>query len=112
MHRKAPCRSCPWRRDVPPGAFGCDRYAQLANTSTSDGIGPQLADPLFACHLTVEGAEQACAGWLAVEGHRHPAVRLAAAAGRLPWEALEPLGDWPVLFDSFTEMVRVQAGPA
>lgn len=106
-YRKGPCRTCPWRRDVEPGAFGIDRYEQLAVSCGS----PQFGDPMFACHQTIEGQEVACAGWLAVHGLDHPNVRMAGMAGLVAEEALEPQPGWPPLFSSFEEMVEVQAGP-
>lgn len=109
-HRPAPCRSCPWRRDHEPGTFGIDRYEQLAQTSVSAG-GGHLGAPMFACHLTPDGAEHACAGWLAVEGHGHIGVRLAVVTGRIDAAALSPGEGWPELWESFGEMVEHVAGP-
>jgi hypothetical protein len=108
-----PCITCPWRRDTPPGAFGIDRYQQLRNTVESpDGGSPGLADPMFACHNTIEGREAACAGWLAVYGHGHVRVRLAVATGRIPPEALTPAAGWPDLYGDYDELVAAMAGPA
>jgi hypothetical protein len=64
---------------------------------------------LFACHKSVEGRDQACAGWLAAVGHRHLGVRLAVATGRLPGSVLTPGDDWPPLFDTYQEMAASQA---
>lgn len=110
-HRAFPCRECPWRRDTPGGQFPACRYEQLANTSGIPGAEARLDAPLFACHKTVEGREQACAGWLAVAGREHLGVRLAVAMGRLPAATLDPAEDWPNLFDSYTEMAATQAAP-
>ncbi len=60
---------------------------------------------MFACHQSRQGEEFACIGWLAKVGHRHPAVRLAVAGGRLDPEALEPGVDWPELHDSYQEVL-------
>lgn len=108
-HRTHPCRECPWRRDTPPGQFPACRYEQLENTSGTPGAEAGLTAPLFACHMTAEGHEQACAGWLAVAGRDHLGVRLAVAHRRLPVEALYPGEGWPDLFDSYIEMAAVQA---
>ena len=108
--RSRPCRSCPWRRDHEPGTFGIDRYEQLAATCESAG-GGLLGAPMFACHLSPTGAEEACAGWLAVEGHGHIGVRLAVATGRLDPVALASGEGWPVLWASFAEVVARGAGP-
>jgi len=108
-HRRFPCAECPWRLDTPPGQFPARRYEQLANTSGAPGAEASLGAPLFACHKTAEGREQACAGWLAVAGRDHLGVRLAVATGRLPAEALDPAAGWPALFVSYTEMAATQA---
>lgn len=66
--------------------------------------------PVFACHMTHEGREQACAGWLAVAGYEHLGVRIAVITDRLPAEALSPGEGWPGLFASYDEMAAAQAG--
>jgi hypothetical protein len=58
--------------------------------------------------MTAEGREVACAGWLAVVGREHLAVRFAVAVGRLSPAALEPAPDWPALFSTYTEMAQRQ----
>ncbi|RQP68505.1 hypothetical protein DF014_33190 [Burkholderia ubonensis] len=68
-------------------------------------MGPDYGASMFACHQSRQGEEFACAGWLAKVGHRHPAVRLAVAGGRLDPEALEPGVDWPELHDSYQEVL-------
>jgi hypothetical protein len=108
-HRRCPCAECPWRRDTPPGQFPACRYEQLADTPGRPGAEAGLRAPLFACHKTAEGREQACAGWLAVTGRDHLGVRLAVATGRLPAEVLDPGAGWPALFDSYDEMAATQA---
>ncbi|MCV7208359.1 hypothetical protein H7J75_06775 [Mycolicibacterium canariasense] len=65
---------------------------------------------MFACHKSVEGRDEACAGWLAAAGAEHLGVRLAVVTGRLPAEYLTPNQGWPELFDSYDEMAEVQAG--
>ncbi|WP_425455445.1 DUF6283 family protein [Amycolatopsis palatopharyngis] len=111
-HRRRPCAECPWRRDTPPGQFPADRYAALANTSGTPGAEALLDAPMFACHKTTEGQEQACAGWLAVAGVHHLGVRLAVATGRLSPETLNPAPGWPPLFESFHQMAATQVRPA
>lgn len=109
-HRRYPCRECPWRRDTAPGQFTAERYGALACTSEqTPGEQPGLTAPLFACHKSPEGAEEACAGWLAAVGNVHIRVRLAVAHGRLPAEALTPGEGWPELYPSYLEMAARQA---
>lgn len=99
-----PCRECPWRTDGEPGRFPAERYEQLTCTSGRPGAEAGLSAPLFACHKTQEGREQACAGWLATVGREHLGVRLAVATGRLDPAALDPGPGWPVLYDSYESM--------
>lgn len=111
-HRRYPCNECPWRRDTPPGKFPAERYEALRNTSGQPGHEAPLDSPLFACHKTAEGQEQACAGWLATAGIEHLGVRLAVLTGRIPGEALNPGEDWPELFNNYNEMAATQAKEA
>lgn len=99
-----PCSECPWRRDQPAGRFPASRYEELRFTSAGPGGSVPLGVPMFACHKGHDGADRACAGWLAVEGHGHVAARLAVAQGRLPVEALSPGEGWPALYDCYEQM--------
>lgn len=109
-HRRRPCVECPWRRDVAAGKFTSERFDALADTSGGPGCEAPLSAPMFACHKTREGSEQACAGWLAVAGGDHIGVRLAVIQGRVDPATLTPGADWPPLFVSYTEMADTQAG--
>ncbi len=61
-----------------------DLAESLAATCPDErGMGPDFSASLFACHKSREGKEIACAGWLAMVGHRHPQVRLAVLLKRL-----------------------------
>jgi hypothetical protein len=103
--------NCPWKKETPPGEFPASRYEELRTTSEQvRGQEPGFSAPLFACHKTAEGRDQARAGWLAAVGHRHLGMRLAVAQGRLPAEALHPGPGWPELFGSYQEMAARQAG--
>lgn len=92
-----------------PGKFSARRYDALRVTSGSPGAEAALGAPMFACHMSPEGGEYACAGWLAVVGRDHLGVRLAVATGRLDPAVLDPQPGWPDLFDSYEEMAAVQA---
>lgn len=107
-YRRHPCVECPFRRDAEPGQFTTCRYDALRDTVGAPGREQPIGAPIFACHKTTEGQDQACAGWLAVCGHSHIGVRLAVAQRRLPPEALAPAADWPELFDSYDEMAATQ----
>jgi Family of unknown function (DUF6283) len=107
--RRFPCGECPWRRDTPAGAFPASRYDELRATSDQSS----LSAPLFGCHKGEPGtnADLACAGWLAVAGAEHLAVRVAVLTGRLEPEDLRPGAGWPELFGSYAEMAAVQGRP-
>jgi hypothetical protein len=111
-HAGRPCDECPFRRDTPPGQFPASRYEQLRD-DTVGGPGREvpLGGLIFACHMTLEGREIACAGWLTVCGVEHLGVRYAVATGRLDPAALRPRSDWPELFDTYEEMAAAQAAP-
>jgi hypothetical protein len=73
---KAPCKSCPYRRDVPSGVWAGSEYDKLP---TYDGsISEQAfkdAFQLFGCHQQ-DGC--LCAGWVGTHGaHNLLAMRLA-----------------------------------
>jgi hypothetical protein len=63
---KAPCKSCPYRKDVPSGVWHEDEYDKLP---TYDGeIIEQLVaggTGIFLCH---QQDNNLCAGWLACHG--------------------------------------------
>jgi Family of unknown function (DUF6283) len=109
-HRRWPCAECPFRRDTEPGQFPACRYQALQETAGQPGNEAPLGAPMFACHKSAEGREEACAGWLAVAGYEHLGVRLAIALGRLPAAALSPGEDWPELFGSYEETAEAQGG--
>jgi hypothetical protein len=104
--RRYPCAECPWRRDTPPGQFPASRYDALQSTSDQSG----LHAPMFGCHKGEPGtnADLACAGWLAVAGTEHLAVRMAVITGRLEPDDLRPGENWPELFGSYAEMAAAQ----
>lgn len=89
--------------------FSRERFDALADTSGRPGHEAPLGAPMFACHKSPEGSEDACAGWLAVAGFEHIGVRFAVAQGRLDPAVCSPGEDWPPLFDSFEEMADTQA---
>jgi hypothetical protein len=83
---KAPCKSCPYRRDVPSGVWDASEYEKLPGY---DGDVPdQLAAGafgLFHCH---QRDGNLCAGWLACHGpHNLLAMRLSGAkVTRRAWD--------------------------
>ncbi|MEU2106456.1 DUF6283 family protein [Nocardia sp. NPDC019255] len=107
-HRRYPCAECPWRVDVAPGQFTAERFDALSCTAGRPGGEAGFAAPMFACHKSPEGREEACAGWLAVAGVEHLGVRLAVASGRLDPAALSPGEGWPPLHESYDEMAAAK----
>lgn len=105
-----PCPSCPWQvdkdaSDIPN--FSMDLAEGLARCCPDErGMGPDFGATMFACHQSKEGAEIACAGWMAIVGHRHPGVRLAVATGRLDASALRPGERWPALHANYQQVLE------
>lgn len=67
----SPCRECPWRRDVKPGKFTAARFQALARTAYD------MATTIFACHMSKEGGEVACAGFVLQQGAHNLSLRMA-----------------------------------
>jgi hypothetical protein len=91
------CEECPWRTDVAPGRFSPERYQALAETCLQ-GLPWR---PIFACHKTGEGREQACVGYLLRNGANNFVVRLAANSRKFDPQALRATGP---LYDGFRAM--------
>lgn len=106
--RRYPCAECPFRRDTRPGMFPACRYEALRETVGRAGAEAPIGAPMFACHKSPEGHEEACAGWLAVAGVEHLGVRMAVLTGRLEPEDLRPKPGWPELFTTYDEVAAVQ----
>jgi hypothetical protein len=73
---KAPCKTCPYRRDVPSGVWAKEEYKKLVAYDGS--IAEQVhngAVAIFDCH---QRDGKMCAGWVATHGARNLlALRLA-----------------------------------
>lgn len=99
--RHTPCPECPWQRSAPPGKFGVERYESLIGTAQ------QSFGTMFACHMTQEGRESPCAGYLAVTGATSITVRLAVANKLVDLAKIESAvadGDYPPMYGSYAEM--------
>jgi hypothetical protein len=104
--RTRQCAECPWRRDVPTGRFPPRSFARLIQ-SCRQGWGR-----MFACHMSREGHEVACVGWLASEAANGPRLfplRLALSRGDVDPDAL--VLDGPQ-FESFEAMCRANGVPS
>lgn len=85
----APCRFCPYRRDVPSGVWMEDEYAKLP---PYDGKTWEQPVGVFLCH---QQDGRACAGWASVHGDENSmALRMASAAGYLDGETLDAILDY------------------
>lgn len=95
---KAPCKSCPYRRDVPSGLWAAEEYDKLPRY---DGeIIAQLAaggTAVFMCH---QQDGRLCAGWLAAHGPDNLlALRLRGAdVATAAWRYVSPV---PVFASGF-----------
>lgn len=72
----SPCKTCPYRRDVPSGIWAPDEYAKLPKYD-AETFGQPSA--LFMCHTSQGGL---CTGWLqshANRGHRFDLLALRLA---------------------------------
>lgn len=97
---------CPFRVDAEAGEFPASRFESLAVTAGREGAEAPPSAPMFACHHG-QGAQVACAGWLAVAGYDHLGVRMAISDGRLTYDALHAEGY--ELFDSYDDMAVQQS---
>ncbi len=88
---KVPCRSCPYRRDVPSGVWAASEYDKLPGY---DGeIMQQIAHGctgLFMCH---QRDGRLCAGWVGAHGPENLlALRLhGATVAPSVWEYVSPV---------------------
>lgn len=91
------CQECPWIKSSPVGKFPPERYKALEETC-KQGFGHKV----FACHMSPEGEEYACAGFILAEGSNNFEVRMAAGFRQLfdPNE-IKATGE---LYSSFAEM--------
>ena len=74
---KAPCKSCPYRKDVPSGLWHSDEYDKLPEYDGS--IAEQAmngATSVFMCH---QQDGRLCAGWVATHKSELLALRIRAS---------------------------------
>lgn len=100
-----PCPCCPWRRDHAGGVgipnFSIDKARDLANA-----VGDHDAfRPIMACHLSPDGTETPCRGYLAKHGWSNLAVRMMAIRGDIDLAGIAAAADGTDLHDTFDEML-------
>lgn len=97
----APCKSCPYRRDVPSGVWSEDEYAKLPRF---DGPTGEQDPSLFLCH---QQDGHLCAGWVGTHDMEESfGLRLAVMGGQIDQDEYEATLDYvsPVpLFSSGAE---------
>jgi hypothetical protein len=80
---RAPCKTCPYRKDVPVGVWHRSEYENLL-AQDADQIGGHM----FACHQTralPDSERQVCGGWLLDQKRRNiPSILLRVAIIRTP----------------------------
>lgn len=88
---KAPCGSCPYRRDAPSGVWSVFEYDRLRDFDREMALQP-LA--LFGCHQHDRASDQArmCAGWVGCHGADNLlGVRVGLVSGEITpdtyWQA-------------------------
>lgn len=107
MARRTPCKSCPWRvdqtaQDIPN--FSLELAENLRGSCTGE-----LGASVFSCHLSREGDEFPCAGWMAIYGYDSITVRMLHAQGVMEYDAeavMPPPPDWPELHADFDEVIQ------
>jgi hypothetical protein len=92
----APCKSCPYRKDVPSGIWHASEYAKLVRYDEPTWVQPP---GLFMCH---QKNGRLCAGWVATHGAELLALRLAASKGDVDPAVFDYASPTPV-FDSGAE---------
>lgn len=101
--KRRPCKSCPWIASNTPDMiphYDPHKAACLAETCRDDGT------KIMACHLSAEGAEFPCAGFVVQVAGDSIGVRLAIVLGQLDFDDYEA-GPEP-LHPDFEAMHRAQ----
>lgn len=91
IHR-APCQSCPYRRDVPSGVWESEEYDKIQPYDQETPFQPQA---VFMCHQA-DGA--LCRGWLDCHGSDLLSIRLACMKGMVdPVQAGQAVDEEPAV---------------
>lgn len=85
----APCGSCPYRQDVPPGVWSRDEYEKLPPFDAETAEQPAS---VFMCH---QQDGRMCAGWAGCHDmHESLGLRLALAMGLMTEETYDATLDY------------------
>lgn len=102
--KTVPCKTCPWRRGSKASEIPEFSIERARNLQCTVGDGDAFRT-IMACHMSPEGGEEPCVGYLAVEGWSNLSVRLGAIDGRFDMEGVwRDCEDIP-LFTSFELML-------
>lgn len=77
---RAPCASCPYRKDVPSGIWSTEEYDKIIPFDNETWMQPPR---VFMCHQA-DGC--LCRGWLDVHGGDLLGLRLACSKGEIDTE--------------------------
>lgn len=101
--KRAPCASCPYRRDVPSGIWEAEEYDKILPYDNETWMQPPK---LFLCH---QANGCLCRGWLDTHGETLLALRLACSRGEVdPKTAGKSLDEGPAVpvFESAAEAAK------
>ena len=79
---RAPCQSCPYRRDVPSGIWSTEEYDKIIPFDNETWMQPPR---VFLCH---QANGCLCRGWLDTHGSELLALRLACIKGEVDPDAV------------------------
>lgn len=92
--RRRPCKTCPYREDVPAGIWAEEEYAKL---EAYDGETAYQPPQLFLCHQTDRDDERVrvCSGWAGChDGDHLMALRVGIVTGEITVETAEAIRDY------------------
>lgn len=100
--KRKPCRTCPWRKDVPPHGFpGGSLCPSLASMASGE-----FGMTAMQCHSTPDGPEaQVCVGFAVRVGFNSVGLRVAALCGRYDPDDVSAEG--VPLWESAADLFRV-----
>lgn len=101
-YRRKPCEQCPWRKDLPIGAFPAEAFRISANTAYD------VSTHLFACHMSGNEKPATCAGFLLRNAANNIGARIAKMRGDI--DMAEVSTDSP-LYESYRAMAEANGVP-
>lgn len=89
---RAPCSTCPYRLDTPPGVWAAEEYEKLRAYDKETWEQPMA---LFMCH-SGDATSKLCRGWIDCHGYELMGLRICVIEGRAPETILEDTAGVPV----------------